>query len=46
MQVVIQPAKAKNKQIEAVIDGKKTVPCGQKHASDSTLNKDSQRKAR
>ena len=45
MQVVIQPTKSKNKKIEAVIDGKKTVPFGQKNASDFTLNKDPGRKA-
>ena len=39
MQVVIQPTKSKNKKLEAVIDGKKTVPFGQKNASDFTLQK-------
>ena len=46
MQVVIQPTKSKNKTLEAVIDGKKTVPFGQKNASDFTLNKNVERKAR
>ena len=46
MQVVIQPTKSKNKKLEAVIDGKKTVPFGQKNASDFTLHKDPERKAR
>ena len=46
MQVVIQPTKSKNKKLEAVIDGKKTVPFGQKKASDFTLHKDPERKAR
>ena len=45
MQVVIQPTKSNNKKLEAVIDGKKTVPFGQKNASDFTLNKDPERKA-
>ena len=46
MQVVIQPTKSKNKKLEAVIDGKKTVPVGQKNASDFTLNKNPGEKAR
>ena len=46
MQVVIQPTKSKNRKLEAVIDGKKTVPFGQKNASDFTLHKDPERKAR
>ena len=46
MQVVIQPTKSKNKKLEAVIDGRKTVPFGQKSASDFTLHKDPERKAR
>ena len=46
MQVVIRPTKSKNKKLEAVIHGKKTVPFGQKNASDFTLNKDPERKAR
>ena len=46
MQVAIQKTNRKDKKLEAVIDGKKTVPFGQKNASDFTLNKDSERKAR
>ena len=46
MQVVIQPTKSHDKQIIAVIDGKKTVPFGQNNAFDFTLHKDSERKAR
>ena len=46
MQLVIQKANRKDKKLEAVIDGKKTVPFGQKNASDFTLNKDPERKAR
>ena len=37
---------APHKKLEAVIDGKKTVPFGQKNASDFTLNRDPERKAR
>jgi hypothetical protein len=47
MQVVIQqPSHIRHKKLEAVIDGKKTVPFGQKNASDFTLHKDPERKAR
>ena len=35
-----------HKKLEAVIDGKKTGPCALKNASDFTLHKDSERKAR
>jgi DNA-directed RNA polymerase subunit M/transcription elongation factor TFIIS len=40
-----QPSQ-RHKKLEAVIDGKKTVPFGQKNASDFTLHKDPERKAR
>ena len=46
MQVVIQKSHLPRKKLEAVIDGKKTVPFGQKQASDFTLHKDPERKAR
>ena len=46
MQVVIQKTNRKGKKPEAVLDGKKTVPFGQKHASDFTLHKDPERQAR
>ena len=46
MQVVIQKSHLPHKKLEAVIDGKKTVPFGQKKASDFTLHKDPERKAR
>ena len=46
MQVVIQPTKSKNKKLEAVIDGKKTVPFGASGMSDYTIHKVSDRKAR
>ena len=46
MQVVIQKSHLPQKKLEAVIDGKKTVPFGQKNASDFTLKKDLGKKAR
>ena len=46
MQVVIQKSHLPHKKFEAVIDGKKTVPFGPKNASDFTLHKDPERKAR
>ena len=46
MQVVIQKSHLPHKKLEAVIDGKKTVPFGQKNASDFTLHKYPERKAR
>ena len=44
MQVVIQPTKSKNRKLEAVIDGKKTVPFGASGMSDYTIHKDSEGK--
>lgn len=46
MQVVIQKSKKPDKKFDAVIDGKKTVPFGQKGASDFTIHKDPDRKER
>ena len=46
MQVVIQKSHLPHKKLEAVIDGKRTVPFGQTNASDFTLRKDPERKAR
>ena len=45
MQVVIQKTNRKDKKLEAVIDGKKTVPFGASGMSDYTTHKDSERKA-
>jgi len=42
MQVVIQKSKRTDKKIDAVIDGKKTIPFGQKGASDYTIHKNPQ----
>jgi len=46
MQVVVQKTNRKDKKLDAVIDGEKTVPFGQKNAADFTLHKDPERKAR
>ena len=46
MQVVIQKSHLPHKKLEAVIDGKKTVPFGASGMSDYTIHKDSERKAR
>ena len=46
MQVLIQKTNRKDKKLEAVIDGKKTVPFGASGMSDYTIHKDSERKAR
>ena len=46
MQVVIQKSKRTDKKNDAVIDGKKTIPFGQKGASDYTIHRDPERKDR
>ena len=46
MEVVIQKSRRKDKKLDAVIDGKKTISFGQKNASDFTLHKDDDRKER
>ena len=46
LQVVVQKTIRNDKKLEAVIDGKKTVPFGQKNASDFSLQKDPERKGR
>ena len=46
MQVVIQKSKRTDKKFDAVIDGKKTIPFGQKGASDYTIHRDPERKYR
>ena len=40
MEVVIQRSRRKDKKLDAVIDGKKTISFGQKNASDFTLQDD------
>jgi len=45
MQVVIQKSDRADKKLDAVIDGKKTIPFGQKNASDYTIHKNPQVKS-
>jgi hypothetical protein len=44
--IVIKRSHLPNKKYDAVIDGKKTIPFGQKNASDFTKHKDEDRKQR
>ena len=46
MQIEIKRSHLPNKKYDAVINGKKTVPFGQKGASDFTIHKDEARKQR
>ena len=46
MNIVIKPSSRKDKKLEALIDGKKTIHFGQKNASDYTIHKDDERKKR
>ena len=47
MEIIIRRFKKKTEnKIDAVIDGKNTVPCGAKGCSDDTLHKDPERKER
>ena len=46
MEIIIKNSKKPEKKFEAVIDGHKTVPFGQKGYSDYTLHKDPERKDR
>ena len=46
MQVIIKKSPRKDKKLEAIVDGKKTVPFGTSGYSDYTLHKDPQRKQR
>ena len=46
MEAVVQKSRRKDKKLDAVIDGKKTISVGQKHASDFTLHEDDDRKER
>ena len=45
-EVVIQKSRRKDKKLDAVIDGTKTIYFGQKNASDFTLNKSEEKKER
>ena len=42
--VIIQPSKRPSKKFDAIINGGKTVSCGQKGASDFTIHKEELRK--
>ena len=46
MEVIISKSRKNDKKFDAVIDGKKTISFGQKHASDYTIHKDLDRKER
>ena len=46
MEVIIQKSNKKDKKLQAVIDGKKTVPFGARGMRDYTIHKDPERKAR
>jgi hypothetical protein len=42
--IIIKPSHLSSKKYDAIIDGKKTIPFGQKGASDMTQHKDEARK--
>ena len=44
--IIIKTSHLANKKYDAIIDGKKTVPFGQKNASDMTQHEDEDRKKR
>ena len=46
MDIIIQRSKKKDKQFDAIVDGKKTVSFGAKGYSDMTQHKDEERKQR
>ena len=46
MNIVIKKSSTPGKKFEAIIDGRKTVPFGQRGASDYTIHKDKDRKDR
>ena len=46
IEIVIKPSHLQNKKYDAVIDDKKTIPFGQRGASDYTIHKDDERKER
>ena len=46
IEIIIKPSHLKNKKYDAVIDDKKTIPFGQRGASDMTQHKDEARKNR
>ena len=46
MNIIIKPSHLSDKKYDAVIDGRKTIPFGQKNASDYTKHKNPERKNR
>ena len=44
--IIIKPSHLSSKKYDAIIDDKKTIPFGQKNASDYTKHKDNERKER
>ena len=44
LEIIIKPSHLQNKKYDAVIDDKKTIPFGQRGASDMTQHKDEARK--
>ncbi len=46
MNIIIKPSRNPLQKYDAIIDGKKTVPFGQKGASDMTQHKSEERKSR
>lgn len=44
--IIIKPSHKSDKKFDAVIDNRKTIPFGQKNASDFTIHKDEERKQR
>ena len=46
MNIIIKPSHLADKKFDAIINNKKTIPFGQKGASDFTIHKDKERKNR
>jgi hypothetical protein len=46
MDIIIKPSSRKDKKYDAIIDGKKTIPFGDKNYQDYTMHKDKERKQR
>ena len=46
MNIIIKPSHLADKKFDAIINNKKTIPFGQKGASDFTLNKNEEQKNR
>ncbi len=46
LNIIIKPSHLSDKKFDAIIDGRKTIPFGQKNASDFTQHKNEERKMR